>query len=385
MARLPNVGSDDGAWGDILNQFLGVAHDTDGTLKDGTVTAPKLSPATSGSTGDVLTRDTTTAGGLKWATGSGSGSPTGPAGGDLGGTYPNPTVPGLAAKEGTITAGTNSQYWRGDKSWQTLDKSAVGLGNADNTSDANKPVSTATQTALNAKATDSAVVHNTGTESVAGVKTFTSSPVVPSPSGGTDAANKTYVDTTVAGASAPDATTGSKGIVQLAGDLGGTAASPTVTKTYTKSDVGLGNVDNTSDTTKNSASVTLTNKTISGASNTLSNIPESAVTNLTTDLSGKEASISVGTTSQYWRGDKSWQTLDKSAVGLGNVDNTSDTNKPVSTAQATAIDAKASVVVYGGASWPARPSATFVTWVDTSGSAPTPSDIQAGDIVITKT
>jgi hypothetical protein len=57
----------------------------------------------------------------------------------------------LNAKEGTITAGTTSQYWRGDKSFQTLDKTSVGLGNVDNTSDASKPVSTATQTALNAK------------------------------------------------------------------------------------------------------------------------------------------------------------------------------------------------------------------------------------------
>lgn len=55
----------------------------------------------------------------------------------------------------------------------------------------------------------------------------------------------------------------------------------------TKADVGLGNVDNTSDATKNSASVALTNKTISGSSNTLTNIPESAVTNLVSDLSAK--------------------------------------------------------------------------------------------------
>jgi hypothetical protein len=54
--------------------------------------------------------------------------------------------------EPTITAGTTGQYWRGDKSWQTLDKTAVGLGNVDNTSDTNKPISTATQTALNLKA-----------------------------------------------------------------------------------------------------------------------------------------------------------------------------------------------------------------------------------------
>jgi hypothetical protein len=54
--------------------------------------------------------------------------------------------------QATIPAGTTSQYWRGDKTWQTLNKAVVGLTNVDNTSDANKPVSTATQTALNLKA-----------------------------------------------------------------------------------------------------------------------------------------------------------------------------------------------------------------------------------------
>lgn len=56
-----------------------------------------------------------------------------------------------ATKEPLINPGTVSQYFRGDKTFQTLDKSAVGLSNVDNTSDANKPVSTAAQTALNAK------------------------------------------------------------------------------------------------------------------------------------------------------------------------------------------------------------------------------------------
>jgi hypothetical protein len=54
--------------------------------------------------------------------------------------------------EPPIAAGTTSQYWRGDKSWALLDKNAVGLSQVDNTSDANKPVSGATQTALNLKA-----------------------------------------------------------------------------------------------------------------------------------------------------------------------------------------------------------------------------------------
>jgi hypothetical protein len=74
------------------------------------------------------------------------------------------------------------------------------------------------------------VVHNTGAESIAGVKTFTSSPVVPTPASGTAAANKSYVDTAVAGVSTPDATTTTKGVVQLAGDLAGTATSPKVAK-----------------------------------------------------------------------------------------------------------------------------------------------------------
>jgi hypothetical protein len=58
---------------------------------------------------------------------------------------------GNIAVEPTITAGTSAQYYRGDKTFQTLDKTAVGLSNVDNTSDANKPVSTAQQTALDFK------------------------------------------------------------------------------------------------------------------------------------------------------------------------------------------------------------------------------------------
>jgi len=88
----------------------------------------------------------------------------------------------------------------------------------------------------------------------------------------------------------------------------------------TKSDVGLGNVDNTSDA----------NKPISSATQTA--------------LNGKENTITAGTTAQYYRGDKTFQTLDKSAVGLSNVDNTSDANKPISTATQTALNAKQNLI-----------------------------------------
>ena len=43
-----------------------------------------------------------------------------------------------------ITAGDTSQYWRWDKTWQTLNSTVVGLGNVNNTSDLDKPISTAT-------------------------------------------------------------------------------------------------------------------------------------------------------------------------------------------------------------------------------------------------
>lgn len=61
---------------------------------------------------------------------------------------------GLSAKFNNPT-GSTSQYLRGDGSPATMNKSAVGLGNVENTSDASKPVSSATQTALNGKANTS--------------------------------------------------------------------------------------------------------------------------------------------------------------------------------------------------------------------------------------
>jgi hypothetical protein len=74
-----------------------------------------------------------------------------------------------------------------------------------------------------------------------------------------------------------------------------------VVKTYvkdglSKSDVGLGNVDNTSDATKNAATATLTNKTISGSSNTLSDIGNSSLTNSSITINGNVVSLGGSTT-----------------------------------------------------------------------------------------
>ena len=48
-------------------------------------------------------------------------------------------------KENVIDIGTTNQYFRGDKTWQTLNKIVVGLPNVDNTADANKNVLSATK------------------------------------------------------------------------------------------------------------------------------------------------------------------------------------------------------------------------------------------------
>lgn len=47
-----------------------------------------------------------------------------------------------------LTKNSNTDF---DTEWTTIDKAFVGLGNVDNTSDLNKPISTATQAALNGK------------------------------------------------------------------------------------------------------------------------------------------------------------------------------------------------------------------------------------------
>lgn len=64
----------------------------------------------------------------------------------------------------TVTSSNNADV--------VLSKSDIGLSNVDNTSDVNKPVSTAVQTALNLKATDSLTAHLAGAETFTGAKVF---------------------------------------------------------------------------------------------------------------------------------------------------------------------------------------------------------------------
>ena len=104
----------------------------------------------------------------------------------------------------------------------------------------------------------------------------------------------------------------------------------------------------------------------------------SEVDNLQNTLDGKEQKISTGTTSQYWRGDKTWQTLDKNAVGLSNVDNTSDANKPISNATQTALNNKQDVLTEDNVG-------SFMDLELSTKSAPTSGDtVLARDILTNK-
>ena len=236
-------------------------------------------------------------------------------------------------------------------------KAQVGLGNADDTSDADKPISDATQTALDAKlddftsTTDNALVRTNGTageavqdsgiiiddsNNMSGIGTISSGSIT---IGGDvvlnrDSANvlrtpdslvvdgdltvsgtTTTIDTAnlqvedanvlfnkgaasapaddVAGISIERGSSGADGslvwndtnarfkqglvgseveIVDLTGPqtlTNKTLTSPSITTPtgLVKGDVGLGNVDNTSDATKNSATATLTNKTMTRIAN----------------------------------------------------------------------------------------------------------------------
>ncbi len=199
MARLPQVGGDDGNWGGVLNDFLLQSHSSDGTLSADSVGAPQLKQ--NAITGAAIAPETITENELSPAVqakinatqtsintkvdrvstlnrvygtdGTGAQNTYGITGNPTPNTIAyratngvlavgTPTVSGHAAtkgyvdavdisKEPVINAGTSTQYWRGDKTWQSLDKTSVGLSDADNTSDTNKPISSATQTALNAK------------------------------------------------------------------------------------------------------------------------------------------------------------------------------------------------------------------------------------------
>ena len=222
----------------------------------------------------------------------------------------------------------------------TSAKTNLGLGNIDNTSDVNKPVSTAQQTALDLKADLASptftglVVLPTGTTGVTQALNDNS----------TKLATTAYVASALADASGSitnsvaDATTGSKGKIMLAGDLGGTATAPEVLSvgTVTKSQiVAATTIVNTATSAGTANTIVVRDANGSFAGNVLGNA---------TNVSGVVAIANGGT------GATTISAM-KTAYGLNNVDNTSDINKSISSLTQTALNLKvntASIAVANG-------------------------------------
>ena len=167
-------------------------------------------------------------------------------------------------------------------------KTSLALNNVDNTSDANKPVSSAQQTALDAKVTG---------------------------------------NTAITGATKTKVTYDAKGLVTAGADATTADIASSTDKRYV-TDAQLVVVGNTSGT------------------NTGDNATNSQYSGLATS---KQDTLVSGTNIKTIEGQSLLGSgnidLAKGDVGLGNVDNTSDANKPVSTATQTALDAKTNKLV----------------------------------------
>ena len=124
----------------------------------------------------------------------------------------------------------------------------------------------------------------------------------------------------------------------ITGTVTNDTTTPALSLSLTSAAVGLGSVENTALSTWPGSTNITTLGTISGAAAWQATpIGDSYISSAAT-WSAKEPGIASGTTGQYWRGDKSWQTLDKSAVGLGNVENTALSTSIGTTIQAYDAD-----------------------------------------------
>lgn len=244
MARLPQPGGDEGQWGQILNDYLSQVHNTDGTLKDDIITESQLDAGVvtklnivagqqgatgpQGATGAVGPQGVAGSAGAAGATGAtgpqGAQGNTGAAGatgavGPQGATGPagtSVTIAGhvaTAANLPTLTAGDAGDGYLTDNDghlhvWDGSAWTDVG--------------------AIRGPSGPTGPQGPQGTAGSAGAAGATGATGPQGTAGSAGAAGAT-------GATGPagtptDATTLAKGIVQLAGDLGGTAASPSVLK-----------------------------------------------------------------------------------------------------------------------------------------------------------
>lgn len=173
------------------------------------------------------------------------------------------------------------------------------------------------QTQIDAKAVDSAVVHKTGNETIEGTKTFTGGVVM---KGGADLGSSGNAVLNVEGVATDT------DYIDMYVSGGTNKTRPLVLQ---NNSTGSGNVGIGTATPSEKLEVVGNVKAIKfkGDGSELTNVPYPV-----TSVAGKTGAV----------------TLAKADVGLGNVDNTSDADKPISTATQTALDAKQPSITVDG-------------------------------------
>lgn len=313
MARLPQPGADNGTWGGVLNDFLSQAHNSDGSLK-----ASSLSAA-----GAELT--------------SNKGQTNGYAGLDANGLVPVSQLPASTV--------SGVQSVNGLSGVVTLSAANIGLDQVNNTNDANKPISVATQAALDLKY-DAQVSGIPETDLSSGVQAKLNTTGAVTLEDLTDV-NVTGVTDGQAlvrqGSSwgAATITTGGGGVTDH-GALTGLADDDHLqyhtdargdARYYTKSqvDTSLSAKASTTDPRFSDQRVPTDNSV------TAAKIVNGTITESKLDSATQAKIDAVGAVSSV-AGRTGAVTLTKTDVGLANVDNTSDVNKPMSTATKTYVD-----------------------------------------------
>lgn len=239
-----------------------------------------------------------------------------------------------------LTASDKTAYNNHIQSTQnphSVTKAQVGLGNVDNTSDLNKPISTAVQTELNKMVTD--VSYNSTSKKLTKTINGVSSDVmvvdtVPSEnSGNVVSSGGTYdfVNSSVATNTA-----------YFIGTFSSVAELEAYTGTVTNNDYAfVTSVDSSGNTLYNRYKYNGSTQTW-GFEYSLNNSSFTAA-QWATIQSGLTAEDKA-TYNQHLASTNNPHGVTKSQVGLGNVDNTSDMNKPISTAVQTALDGKQSTI-----------------------------------------
>jgi hypothetical protein len=232
----------------------------------------------------------------------------------------------------------------------SVTKAQIGLGNVDNTSDLDKPISTATQAAINAivAGAGSADMALGATQTVTGTKTFASGAL--KLAGATSGA-MTLLAAAVAGTGTWTLPAAPAGADQLVGrNTQDTLAFKTLTAPTIATIVNAGGTltlpSGVTDTLVGRATAdALSNKTLVSPSLTGNATAPTQTQGESSTLIATTAFVTTGLALKANAANPTFTGtvagITKAMVGLGNVDNTSDTNKPISTATAAALALKA--------------------------------------------